>query len=409
MIKFLKIDEFAIYILWIAAVFDPVGSIFGFRYLALICIVSVFLFKILRSNFSFSIQQPYGLLFFFFVFFLPLYGSLIALVRGGIGGASFNDTSYFASAVIFACSLIYFFNKNIEIALRAQIFSLRCLSLIIIFCLITAAGGFSMDWIYFFVLNGVAFFSQRNYGGFDFYYIYFIASPMLIFLLAHESWTFFERPSIRGFFLLMLPIIALFLSGTRANILVSIGAIPLIYLWRRFGLLSVLPFIFLIVMFAIVVIAFDSSIAASMFGSDDVSNLEKLNYLSLYSEIFSNPINLLFGQGLNAKEWSTIVYKMVGTEASKTELTYLELLRVFGLFGFIGFFFVIYILLSSLISVPRSFQWIAPGLLMYILVSGINPYIFSSNGMLLIGFSAVVVTLSLKNRRHIMNKKFFVG
>jgi hypothetical protein len=64
------------------------------------------------------------------------------------------------------------------------------------------------------------------------------------------------------------------------------------------------------------------------------------------------------------------------------------------------------LLFGSVTAAYRNYHWIAPALLLYLLVSAINPYVFSSNGMLLIGFSAVVVTLASGQARRSVDKSF---
>jgi len=125
---------------------------------------------------------------------------------------------------------------------------------------------------------------------------------------------------------------------------------------------------------------------ASMFEATEQNNSLKLSYFEFYNGVFSEPGVFLFGQGLNAKEWSQTVFQILDNNASKTELTYLELIRVFGLVGFIVFIFLFIGMFNRLKFFSIQGQWLSPALFVYLLVAAVNPYIFSSNGMLLIGY-----------------------
>jgi hypothetical protein len=253
------------------------------------------------------------------------------------------------------------------------------------------------DFVFFFVSNGAAYIGEREYAGITFYYIYFIASPMLIFLLCHEAWKMFEKPSFRSCAALLLPVLALFLSGTRASIILSLCAPFFVWMWYRFGRSAIALMVFSVVLLAIAFIFIDVPVVSQMFGASEQSNATKIGYLSSYEEIFTSPITVLFGQGFNAHVWSQVLQSMLPDDASKTELTYLEMLRVFGLIGSgLLFFLLAYLSLSE--KVARSdYPWIAPAIFLYSAMSSINPYIFSSNGMLLIGFAAAAIAFASTN------------
>jgi hypothetical protein len=72
--------------------------------------------------------------------------------------------------------------------------------------------------------------------------------------------------------------------------------------------------------------------------------------------------------------------------ASKTELTYVDLIRLFGLSGSVMLFFLLAFLSLSRKVAKSGYPWIAPSIFLYSATATINPYIFSSNGMLVIDF-----------------------
>lgn len=383
----------SIYCLWLSAIFDPVGGFFGIRYIALIIILISITFELIKFDDSLQGNWFYFLTLFYFSLLLPSLGLIVGLLRGGISGVQFIDTSYLASAIYFSCSLIYLNKYNLNIGLNALIFSLRLLSLAIFICLFVYLFNLSTDFIWFFVDNGVALFGDRNYGEFSFYYLYFIASPMLIFLLVFETWRFLVKPTLTGFLLTLLPAGALFLSGTRLNMLMAVFGIPFIYFWKKFGFGAIFSIFSLLIFFFILQWLFPIEILTLMFGATDVSNSAKLDYLTKYINLFSDPVTVIFGQGFNAHAWSNTFATMLGdslieNQASKTELTYIELFRVFGIAALILFFLIMFSLIYFFNKMEYDRRWISPAIFLFLLASILNPYLFSSNGMLLLGFAS---------------------
>ena len=377
--------RFAIYFLFLAAVFDPIGDFFGARYFAL----GLIYLSLLLGPDNFKAKRIYWVTFTLFCIVLPGYGLIISLFRGGLT-SDFRDTSYIAAGVIFGSSLIYLKDNYFKTGIEALIFALRCLSLAIVYILIIYEGGFSLDAVYLFAEHGAAYFGEREYAGIGFYYIYFIASPMIIYLIAYEAWRFFDRPSLYGFVLLTLPVVALFLSGTRANMLLAIISAPLVFLWRKFGILILLLIPAILVFLILLLKIYPVDLLSAMFSPDEYSNDMKLNLLAGYGEIFSDPITLLFGQGFNAHIWSAEFAKMVGLN-SKVEFSYIEIFRVFGVFiGSLFIFFLVFFLIT-LNKITIHYRWFAPAFFIYLLVSISNPYIFSTNGMLPIGLMAGIL------------------
>ena len=163
--------RFAIYFLFLAAVFDPIGDFFGARYFAL----GLIYLSLLLGPDNFKAKRIYWVTFTLFCIVLPGYGLIISLFRGGLT-SDFRDTSYIAAGVIFGSSLIYLKDNYFKTGIEALIFALRCLSLAIVYILIIYEGGFSLDAVYLFAEHGAAYFGEREYAGIGFYYIYFIAS-----------------------------------------------------------------------------------------------------------------------------------------------------------------------------------------------------------------------------------------
>lgn len=391
-------SAFSILFLWIACVFDPVGMIFGLKFLAIFLVYLVLFFRFLLDYSAIRASRNYFLLFLLFVFLLPTYGLLVAFFRGGLTDA-FIDTSYISSAVYFVCSLVYLQSRSLVVGFSALIYCLRLLSIVVLITFMIVSAGLPSDLINYFLSHGVALIGSREYSGFNFYYIYFVASPMIIFLLSYEAWMLIDKPSVKRFLFMLLPVISLFLSGTRASILISLLGVVFVWLWHWLGRGSLFFVLFSIIIFGIILAFVDIPVISAMFSAHEQSNSIKIGYLDFYARIFHDPATIIFGQGYNAHVWSKDFANIIFEGASKSELTYLEALRVFGLFVWL-------LLISGLLFLSLSkkvrqcdYPWLAPAMFIYMCVSALNPYIFSSNGMLLIGFVAAAISMQSSNAR----------
>lgn len=383
----------SVYLLWLACLFDPIGQIYHIKFIAIGLVYIVLGVTVAVVSSRVRIDFFYIFSSVLFVLYLPAYGLLLSILRGGVLG-EFIDTSYMSASVYMVCSLLYLAPGYMWWAYRSLVISLRLLCVVILISFLFTATDTFTDFVFFFVANGVAYIGEREYAGVSFYYIYFVASPMLIFLLCHETWKMLDKPSVRSCAALLLPILALFLSGTRASIILSLCAPVFVWMWHRFGRAAI-ALIFCSIILSIVALLFiDVPIVSEMFGAGEQSNATKIGYLSSYGEIFASPLTVLFGQGFNAHVWSPVLQNMLPEGASKTELTYIEMLRVFGLFGSgMLIFLLAYLSLSGKVA-KSNYPWIAPSIFLYSAISAINPYIFSSNGMLLIGFATAAIVFA---------------
>jgi hypothetical protein len=121
----------------------------------------------------------------------------------------------------------------------------------------------------------------------------------------------------------------------------------------------------------------------------ELSNSTKLVFLTDYAAIFSDPVALLFGQGLGSYyNWSASGRPGVvgGEYYYTTELTYFELLRNFGVFGaatmlVLLLYPVAHAFLVNANPRPRA---LAVAFLAFLGMSATNPLLFSSIGMLML-------------------------
>jgi hypothetical protein len=390
---------FVIFCFYLASVFDPSGLIYNFRGIAVFLMFFFVIFQLFIFSGKLTFNSKYLFFLAIFSIFLPIYGLAIAAIRGGLDG-TFIDTSYIASGIYLSLSVAICFRNNVVIASYILISILRVLSFLIIFVFFARALNLFPDFVYVFVILDLAFIGDRMYGGMTFPYIYFITSPMLVFLLSHDAWYFFEKKSLMNLFFFLFSFSALFLSGTRASMAASLITPLLIFFWRKVGKLSIpLTFFFFIISLLILSIL-GESIISDMINLQVGGNKTKLSYISHYFNIFSDPWTLLFGQGYNAHAWSSSVNYLVSGGASKSELTYLELVRVFGLpVAFLAIFLLFYLPFSGQ-RVGPHFVWVKPAFLVYLVMSSLNPYLFSINGMSLLGFTLAVLFYKVDIRSH---------
>lgn len=402
-----KAIKASIFLLWIGAVLDPVGW-FYVRYLALGFSGLVIIYLLVAGDTYYIKNLLHMVMILLVGFVMPVYGLLIYSVHAG--DAEFIDTSYIAAGVLIITSLLYKNKDACKFGIRSLIFSTRLLSLLIISVFVSQFLNFT-DWYWIFVEGQVALISQREYAGISIPYIYFVASPLLILLLAHEWNTVILGCGRFRYLNFFVATFALFLSGTRYNMLISVFYVP-IYLLLN-GNIKIKIGTIILVFLAIIsaVFALDGYLfLVSVFSAVDDSNSVKLAYLDAYSVIFGKPFYLIFGQGFNAHEWSSEFREMLPTDyaASRTELTYIELIRVYGIFMGMFFLFMILIAVIKLKSLVHDYKWIYTGFVVLLASSALNPYLFSSNGMLPLGlFLSCIYFENLRSSKPIIKSERF--
>ena len=186
-------------------------------------------------------------------------------------------------------------------------------------------------------------------------------------------------------------IFAMFIAGTRNNMLMSI-LLPLI-LFMIYSKNRKLVFTFLIISLSLSMY-FLNDILKDLTSKDEISNQTKLSLLDDYKEIFSDTKVLVFGQGLGSyTEW-----KSNGRFYFTSELTYFEILRYFGVFfGLIIIYFMFYPVIYGYNNRKYTIQkHIIIAYFLYLIMSFTNPLFFSSLGMLI--FSIVISNIFIEKK-----------
>lgn len=387
----MNLASIGISLLWFGAVIDPIGLMFGIRYLALATAFAGLLWLFYFFGGKLFDKSYRGVLILFLAVLLPLYGFTLYAFRAS--GADFIDTSYLASGALMVTSLLYYSRRMCDYGVRSFVFSTRLLSLLVIAAYASQLFLVS-EWISFLTERNVALISTRDYSGISLPYIYFLASPLLILLMAYDFRKLQQRSNFVNLLIFMMTSFAFALTGTRAHILIALIFSPL-YLLISGNNKTIIKALALFVITIIPAFAMEEvrNLLSAFFSSAEASNSIKISILDGYGDIFSSPLTLFFGQGFNAHDWSPTFRGMIAMEvgASKTELTYLELVRVFGLIISMPLIIIIFFLLKEAKNITRDFAWIYPGFVIFLANASINPYLFSVNGILPLGLISAIV------------------
>ena len=319
----------------------------------------------------------------FFILYLPLYGILNYVIRGG-QFTSFEDTSYLSTSLVIAI-VLYLSRDNISLSIKfTRIISSIFAFLIFIVAaeLLLARSSVIVDVL---LANEIGRISFRSYGGIDFPYVYLYSSPLLLLPLGIILNRFYSKKMTIAIILeSLLYIVAIFLSGTRSHMFLAfLASIILVSRIYRF---SFLP---LLVLSGLLISNFSLEIITGMLSLNEGSNSFKTSMVPVYLDMLMNVDSFVFGQGFNAHSWSLDLQKIIHVSqgATKSELTYIEFFRIFGVVNAIFFFSWVLIRLCD----RRSWFFLP---LIFILFDAIlNPHLFSTYG-------AVILGMSLLKRKH---------
>ena len=317
----------AILTLWVAAVIDPIGNFFGLRFIALA--LSFFTITVLFFTDRIIFNELRNFCILIISILMPIYGLVICIFRGGL--ANLIDTSYISAGILLTTSLLYFNKELCAYGIKAMIISLRALSFLILFIACTEILNVNNNWFEIFMTSNVALISFREYSYIKLPYIYFLSSPMLIYIIAYDLNNFKSSNKILGILKIGISILALILSGTRAHILIGIIYLP-VYLFMMNPRNNKFLLFLSVILFFVLLLFIDDfrNVLSEFFSAYETNNGMKISMLSNYSRIFDDSLTLIFGQGYNAHEWSQDLIQIIAMEdgASKTELTFIEIFRV---------------------------------------------------------------------------------
>ena len=380
-----------VFIFILSTIFDPADHVFGLKVpLFLACWGVGGLLVLMRDR---SAAIPLNLLIYVLIMLIiPLVSILQYFISGG--GQPFEGFLLLKSYFLLSFAILLYVTR--VDALKYLTFGLTIMALLIaIISIITFINPEMFMGIYHLGMRTKAFsLDLRDFGdGKVYFQIYFAVSSMLVVPIAYyfDKWRTLKSKRTFYFILLALCIFAMFKSGTRNNMIISI-LLPsiLLFYYSRYRVISAILLILVIAIFAGI---FSESIIA-FFDPSEPSNSWKLGFFKEYLRIFNefSFSNVLFGQGLGSYEtWSLRGDKFI------TELTYFEVFRNFGLLmGLVMLILMIYPIIYTFIIRPSyKDKHIIIAYAAYLVMSIANPLFFSSTGMLI--FAIILANISIFN------------
>ena len=274
----------------------------------------------------------------------------------------------------------------------SKVLSLLSFSIILVYLIILINPSLFGAIYEFGLSTGIFHIGQRVYSSnLKLWSIFFVTSPMIIIAIAYYFDLAFKSRKFKYYFLLAINVFAMFIAGTRNNMLMSIllPFILFIIYSKNKKLVSLMVFLTLIVG-----AIYFTDVLGDLLSSEEESNKTKLSLLEDYKEVFSDPKVLLFGEGLGAyRYWDSI-----GRFYFTSELTYFEIFRYFGIFfGLVVIYFMFYPVLYYYNRNKFKEKHIIISYFLYLIMSFTNPLFFSSLGMLI--FAIILSNLFIDKHR----------
>jgi hypothetical protein len=371
----------------LSCVFDPADKLFGLKLqLFISCWV---IFFISKKSFDFKFPKE---IVNFILFFLAVPIISISYYFIFDGSEPFGGFSLIKSFLFISLVLILFSKKIDLIPSLSKVLSLLSFSIILVYLIILINPSLFGAIYEFGLSTGIFHIGQRVYSSnLKLWSIFFVTSPMIIIAIAYYFDLAFKSRKFKYYFLLAINVFAMFIAGTRNNMLMSIllPFILFIIYSKNKKLVSLMVFLTLIVG-----AIYFTDVLGDLLSSEEESNKTKLSLLEDYKEVFSDPKVLLFGEGLGAyRYWDSI-----GRFYFTSELTYFEIFRYFGIFfGLVVIYFMFYPVLYYYNRNKFKEKHIIISYFLYLIMSFTNPLFFSSLGMLI--FAIILSNLFIDKHR----------
>lgn len=373
--------------------FDPMDKLLGIKVQFFSFCMFLMIITFIKSNFI--IKLPIFLVIIITLLLLiPLQSILYYFVING-------DPKYAGfllfKSYLFCLICFYIYIYNID-SFKYITYGLNILAISIVFL-------FSLAHLFPEMINSLHQFGNqfgvfsidtgRNYGGnLSFYQMYFLTSSMLVISIGYYfNKIFSDGFSIKLFLILLINIIAMFLAGSRNNMIISV-ILPIFLIFQYSNKRNRTSILILFGILISIFLIFFKEEFFFFFDPNEKSNFSKLTTLKDYLEIFSSDVrSLIFGKGLGSYEtWSN------RSDAFMTELTYLEIVRSYGIFiGFILITIMFFPLLFSKNIENFNYRWVFFPYFFYLVMTATNPLFFSSMGMLF--FSAYISSIAIHLKR----------
>ena len=368
-----RLIKFAIILLFATCIFDPADQIFNLK-------SPLFLFLIIFGlidfiNNGFLLNKKYFIFILLFGLIIPTYGILI--------GEFFDDHVFGFDGYKYLKAYLFIFYSLFIIKSDLSVFSRK----ILLLYLIILSHLIIFIYIFYFIFEqeylneiGIRYgnfhVGRKEYASILFNTVYYTSSALLVYSLSELCQSVKLNFKFINFYCLAITFIAMMITGLR-NLYIAIFMILFFYFGRnRKGILLVLIFI-LFIYFQY------SDVIEAMLSFNNTSNSLKLSYLNDYFEIFKSPLYFIMGQGLGVKFYSNGLEDYI----SISELTYFEIFRNYGFL--VGSLLLFLIFFPAIYLYRKKYTSLLVGYLAYLYMCSLNPYLFSSNGILLIGLVIV--------------------
>ena len=369
-------------LLFVDVMADPNNLIFHLKYVLFGLVISIWIMGNYSEKLVLTRFQWFILLFI--AFFMPFYQLSTGLLNSIFHNVPVGKPVYFNSFFFFILFVVTVKEKmqltNI-FNYSSLIIVLMTLGLYLILIFKTSLFG---DMYRYFVMDKhVVIYALRDYGKITLLMIFYKTSPLLVFPLSWYLYRILIEKQKKGLalniFLLLLIALTLFFSGTRAN-LISLVLIIVFYLSFTLYNKSRVWFVLVMGLGILAVLFMTPTLAELLLNKQEASNAVKFSYLSSYSNYFDHHlISLLFGQGIGGVFYASGLHRFIDV----SELTYLDLIRVWGIPIAILFVVVLSIPLFAEIR-AKNITHLFIAYLAYLFISGTNPLLLSSTGMLVL-------------------------
>ena len=368
-----KILNVLLHVFCFVLIVDPPNVIFKAKNIVFILLVGV----LLIMNQKFAVKK-FGI---FLVTYLLL---VVTFLRGALADYNFDYAYTTMYLKTFAPLLLLCWIDRIELFSKLLIPSI-CISLISLFIVCTMLYMPELETaIYGFMTSHDNFImmANRSFLGYTFIHVFYRTIPLVIMPCSvfYYKFLFEDGHKKRNFLLFLILGLALFFSGTRANMLSLMFIVFFFFIMKSgtslFGKLLSYLMMFIFFLLAVFVLL--------IFLSEDTenSNVVKFGHLSSYMELFADHWDILFfGQGIGGLFYTSGFHAYV----PQTEWSYIEVIRYVGLFGglfiFCIYFYPLYLLYKNRTVIKYAIPF-GLGYLFYLGIAGTNPLLTSSTGML---------------------------
>lgn len=368
--------NWALIILITVCVFDPANKFLGLKYIIFSLVWSLFLiYRLSKRNEIFISSKLLGYIIIF-VFIIPFF----SLVYYSFLNGDFNrfDGFQYFSSYLFLLILIILYSLKLDLTKAAiVIFSILSFITLIIFFLYYNSWSIVYGILALTEYNDITTSGIRTFGGVDFLSVNFQSSPLIALPIAYFSMKLHNSIGLKKIGTILLLIInmaAMFLGGTRSNMIISILLPLFVLVWYSKRKKSAL---IIVIVGLSLLISFNLNIIQGFFSAEEKSNSVKLDFYNDYLELFNHWDILLFGQGLGSYFNSNL-----RGYVSVSELTYFEFIRRFGLILSLFIFGMLLYPVLKLRNKNNHNHYIFISYGFYLVICFANPFLMSSTGML---------------------------